>query len=267
VPNQLKLAFPQPVVSYTRYLVQYGADPFWNSPGTTSVITVSVPKQVYSRATLDIIMMNATAPTITLKLDIGNTRTDWTPNPTWQSPIALHSPNLAAYFNSYLAPRPEPAGTRVTVPIAVSLNTTCTLFLTNLALTPGADSDPQVGTRDLTVSNNTPKETDIVTVTATIHNIGAYTATNVMAAFFAGDPATGGALLGSSFMPELAPQGNRSNNIRWDTTGYVGPIDLYVLLDPANQLAELSKSNNSISTTISVRSRFAQIYLPLVTRN
>jgi len=256
LPNVIELELPTPVnlAEANRYAVQYGLRGEYNNAGTQTFY-VTLPNLEYTLVSLDILLREADGTLAPISVDIGaDGNMDWTTTFT-QVPAMNTSVNLAGAFNSYLAGLGSPYGDSVEIPINVTMQTSGDLFLTNLLLTPGVASDPQISSADLAVSNTTPMETDLVTISAEVHNLGASTASNVMASFYAGDPQAGGALLGSQFIPAIPPYGSMPAELVWDTSGYVGTVNLHVVLDAASQMDELNEANNSASITVHVLTR------------
>ncbi len=246
-PNT-ELTLLESITSYSRYLIPYGQRGTFTlaeTPSGTLDYTITLPKRLYTNATLDTLFENLGSSTFAFSLDVGaNGSIEWNSNGT-QQPAIFTSPDLSASLNAYMTAAAGAWGSDVAVPIRVTLNTTGDVFLTNFVAAPGGDGDPKVGTGDLTLSDTTPTETQLVTMSATVRNLGNYKAENIVAAFFAGDPNNGGVYLGSDFVPSVAAGGSASASAVWDTTGYSGAVDVYVVLDIAGQLAELSETNNS----------------------
>ncbi len=124
------------------------------------------------------------------------------------------------------------------------------------------------------MSDANPNAGDVVTVSATFYNQGNLPAENVIASFFAGDPADGGVYLGSDYFANVAVGGSAQTSVTWDTTGYDGEVEIFVILDAAEQLAELNEDNNFATIIVDVTGAVApppdgtyEIYLPLTLRS
>ena len=245
---------PGAVDPFARYLIQYGPRSTTAAGGAQN-FSVTLPKQTYSSITLDALFENLGASNFNFSLTVGGDAAGgWSQSAT-QQPIKLGSPELAPTFNAYLAARPEPWGTPISIPIHMTLSTTGDIFLTNLSATPGGDSDPALGSGDLAASSTSPVETDRVALTATVHNPGRLEARAVLVSFYTGSPSSGGVLLGSSFIPSISPGGSAQASLEWDTRGWTGPLTLYAVVDPGRQLAELNRENNTATLAVNVRSR------------
>ena len=253
-PNT-ELILPGEITDYSRYQLQYGQrGTFTGFEGTTDY-SIALSKRIYSSATLDALFENLGNSSFNFSLDIGaDGSVEWTGSGNEQ-PIILPSPALADGLNTYLASIPDDWGAEVAVPIRVTLDTTGDIFLTNIYASTGGDSDPSISNGDLSASDTTPMETDLVTLYATVHNTGHLPAQHVIASFFAGDPQANGIYLGSAYLPSIAPGGSAQASVQWDTTGYSGGIDVYVVLDTGGQIAEMNEENNTAVLPISVQAR------------
>jgi carboxypeptidase T len=109
----------------------------------------------------------------------------------------------------------------------------------------------------ITFSNPTPNEGDTVTIGATIHNVGTVNdAANVQVGFYVGDPAAGGSLIGTyvTTTPStiLHNNGTGTASTTWNTAGWAGSRDIYVVADPGYLISELTDANNTKFKTIPV---------------
>ena len=253
-PNT-ELILPGEITDYSRYQLQYGQRGTFTELESTQDYNVSIPKRTYISATLDALFENLGNSSFNFSLDIGaDGSVEWTGSGAEQ-PVILSSPDLVAGLNAYLASMPDAWGTDVAVPIRVTLDTTGDVFLTKIYATPGGDSDPQINDGDLSTSDPTPMETDIVTLYATAHNVGYLPAEDVIVGFFAGDPQADGVYLGSAYLPSISSGGTAQASLQWDTTGYSGYLEIYAILDAAGQMVEMDEDNNTAVLPVSVLAR------------
>lgn len=249
-PTVTELTLPTGVTDFTRYRLQYGQRGTFTDTLSPQTYYATLPKRTYDAATLDALFENLGTATFTFTLDIGaDGSVEWSGSGTEQ-PVILNSPDLSAGLNTFLIAAPAAWGADVTVPILVSLNTPGDLFLTNLALTPGTDFDPRIVTTDVGFDVSTPTQGDPVTIRATVHNSGTLPVENVIAAFFVGDPATDGWLLGSDFLPLIPAGGSALATREWDTLDYGGTQTITVVLDPTGRVAEMDETNNQAARSI-----------------
>ncbi|MCG2825594.1 MAG: Ig-like domain-containing protein, partial [Thermoplasmatales archaeon] len=118
--------------------------------------------------------------------------------------------------------------------------------------------DLTLSSADITFSNPSPNEGDLVTINATVYNVNtgpdAQNATGVEIGFYDGNPSVGGTLIGIvPATPSLIEPGNSGwGEVTWDTNGLAGWHDIYVVADPNHTVAELTDSNNIAIKTIPV---------------
>jgi subtilase family serine protease/flagellar hook assembly protein FlgD/fibronectin type 3 domain-containing protein len=100
----------------------------------------------------------------------------------------------------------------------------------------------------------TPTDGDVVTINARLANDSLQDVQNVVATFYAGDPAAGGVLIGSSIviasLPALA---EAPVSVLWDTTNKPGPHQIWVVVDPDGAIEEFDEVDNRTSKGITVR--------------
>ncbi len=108
---------------------------------------------------------------------------------------------------------------------------------------------------DLVISQNSivmspaaPKEGDTVTITVSVQNAGAQTASNVLVRFV-----ESGNVLYSKTIPAIAPNGTAVAFMTYDTTGKKGSHTIMVTADPDNNISEQTKDNNSASRVFGVQ--------------
>ena len=113
---------------------------------------------------------------------------------------------------------------------------------------------------DLTISSSdisfipaSPIEGEQVSITATIHNIGNADASNVVVQFFDGDPINGIQIGENKTITSIAFGKTETVQVAWDTTGKAGSHDIYVRIDPENNIDESNENNNQAFKYIIVR--------------
>lgn len=93
-----------------------------------------------------------------------------------------------------------------------------------------------------------PKIGDAVTIHVIVQNKGDQTASNIVARAFEGDT-----VIGSQLVPLLSGNSQTSVSFAYDTTGKNGAHAIKIVIDPDNQIIELSKDNNVASKTFGVQ--------------
>ncbi len=247
---------------HIRYQLQYGQRNL-NTTGGDQPFSVRLPNRQYSNATLSVLVepVIGSGATFNFCLDLGNDGAcDWTANnQAFGTPVRLDSPNLAAALNGYITAQAS-SQADLLIPIRVNINTPADVFLFDLASSPSADAD--LAPANLTIApqngnpaNNIP-EGSLVDLRATVHNNGTYKAENFTVAFYLGDPANGGSLIGSTFIQSLAAGADSPvQTAVWNTAGLLGDKSIYVKVDASAAVVESSETNNVASAAAVVKKK------------
>ncbi len=121
-------------------------------------------------------------------------------------------------------------------------------------------ADLKIGQEDIVIPAGPYYEGIPVSITTNVKNIGALPASNVLVRMYNGNPSTGsgqvpgGVQIGND---QVIPSINAGSSVQlvfdYDTLGKTGTNVLYVVVDPANTIAEASKTNNTASISIQVQ--------------
>ncbi len=116
--------------------------------------------------------------------------------------------------------------------------------------------DLTLSPQDITYSPPDPVYGDIVTISATVHNVGAADASNVTVGFY--DPSicllTVEYVIGHVTVPFIPAGGFGTATVDWDTTKSADGFDvIHVFADPWDAIPELDERNNWASQRIYVR--------------
>ena len=141
------------------------------------------------------------------------------------------------------------------MPVRFYLAPSVSLRLTSFDVAQSAQPDVTLTADNIAFSSGTPTEGAAITVTATLSNTGAITSSGLTAAFFATIPTWGDWYIGSAFVPSIPASGTAQAVIRWDTLGFTGTTPIRVEVDPYNRVAETNESNNTVTTTLTIRTR------------
>ena len=113
--------------------------------------------------------------------------------------------------------------------------------------------DLSVTSSDISFRPRFPSVFDDITIFATVHNTSTDALNSpVQATLYNGDPAAGGIPLSTSTIPAIAANDVALVEFTWTPTGFVGSNTLYLVVDGANALPELDKTNNSASFAVTV---------------
>jgi len=110
--------------------------------------------------------------------------------------------------------------------------------------------DIYVNPSEIYFSDENPKENDLVTINATIRNIGNSTAENFIVQIWKNQVGVLGNQIGSNFTISLAP--SESQNISVNLSAPLGTTEIIVIADPDNLIQEENETNNNASRFLSV---------------
>jgi hypothetical protein len=97
-----------------------------------------------------------------------------------------------------------------------------------------------------------PTEGTIITVSATISDVGSHDAKGVVVAFFDGDPEGDGSYICADFITSVPTTTSALAECVWDTTGVTGTREIYVVADPVDRIVEEDENNNSAHSSLTI---------------
>ncbi|MDY6793716.1 MAG: CARDB domain-containing protein [Actinomycetota bacterium] len=100
-----------------------------------------------------------------------------------------------------------------------------------------------------------PYEGEVVELSASIMNDSIEEIADVRVAFFDGDPSSGGEMIGEDSLAILDPWSCGKARVDWDTTGELGTHEIFVVVDPQDEIGEASEEDNvaSIDVVVGIR--------------
>ena len=99
---------------------------------------------------------------------------------------------------------------------------------------------------EIILSDLTPVDSDLVIISATIRNLGVLLAESILVQIFDGPPDIGGIQIGTDVtISTLAPGGDSTIQVEWDTYLRAGDHNILVLVDPEKKIREPEKINNT----------------------
>jgi hypothetical protein len=110
--------------------------------------------------------------------------------------------------------------------------------------TGGRKPDLALATEDILFNKSEIEVGEPVWIGLNVHNLGPVAATNVAVAVYAGDPDSGGQLLGSAIVSDIPANQSRTQYIGTFTFDVAGPIDIHGLVDGADLIDEVDEENN-----------------------
>jgi len=249
----IRYTLPEPLTGGRTYRIHMGRKlDFTNARESTT--TLRVPAGAVTNATLSAMVSSVGTGDLTLRVDIGNNGSwDWEATHSVNNTVTLDSPQLAAAFTQYWESQGSPSGT-LDVPVTVSLSTGGQVLLTNFEINVN-DVDATPIPADISFGASNPTEGEDVEVTATLRNKGGTASGPLTAAFYAEEPFFGETYIGSALVPAIEAGGTAQATILWNTLNFTGTIPVRVIADPFNRMAEISETNNSVTTTLQIRTR------------
>jgi uncharacterized protein YkwD len=114
-------------------------------------------------------------------------------------------------------------------------------------------TDLSINEIDIGFQPTSPYEGEDVNISIVINNQGTTDAYPVKAEFYVGDPESGGTSIGTASASHILIHGEDAMlNLMWNTAGYEGDHDIYVVVDPDNDITESDEGNNVVFKSISV---------------
>jgi hypothetical protein len=128
-----------------------------------------------------------------------------------------------------------------------------TLAAAYIALNPVGD-DFFATADDLWTSPSTVRQGDIVMLGLNIHRQGGESTLQPTIAFYLGDPAAGGTLIGQTQALPMPPGADvvEPVSVDWNTAGLADAVEVYAVIDPEGLLAETTKANNVARRTLTI---------------
>jgi len=124
-----------------------------------------------------------------------------------------------------------------------------------LTVTSSTDPNLQISHTDIAVASPI-NQGGSTTIAATVRNAGSTPATNVAVAFFIGIPGSGGVQVGTTQLIADMPAGStRSVSVPWGPIADAGDKVVYVVVDPANAIAEFDENDNRAFITVRALTR------------
>lgn len=133
--NRGRLNLPESFASGRNYWVQYGRRNVFGVAGNWNT-TLRVPAAAFTGVTLDALVSEISAGSLTFRLDVGNDGSwewEWTNNVSGAT--TLTSPDLAAAFSRYWSTHGAPTSGTMDVPVRIYLGKAGQVFLSNLQVT------------------------------------------------------------------------------------------------------------------------------------
>jgi hypothetical protein len=245
-----------------RYKLLYGQRSV-NTTAGDQLYSVHLANHQYSAMTLSALVEQVvgSGSTFNFCLDFGNDGTcDYTANnQAFIGPVRLDATNLTNALNAYITAQTSTAPV-LTIPIRVNISTPADIFLFNLSTTPLSGIDLQPSVLTIAPQNGNPAnnilEGTLVDLSTTATNNGTTNASNFTIAFYLGDPANSGTLIGSKFIQSLAAGATSSTQtVVWNTSGLLGAKTIYVKVDPSDAVSESNETNNVASAPAVIKKK------------
>ncbi len=113
-------------------------------------------------------------------------------------------------------------------------------------------TDLTLSSEDIIFNNDTVREGDNVTITALFYQTLEDDPNQILVNFYDGNPLEDGILIGSDLVVIEETLSSFFAQIEWEATAPVGYHDIYVYLDPNNEILEANETNNVASRPVFV---------------
>jgi len=127
-----------------------------------------------------------------------------------------------------------------------------------LGAAPTPIGDLVIGALDVWTDPATIYAGDLAGVGVNVRSNSDHTLTSVQVGFYLGNPAAGGKPIGEGVytLPVIGTWSVASQwtTAVWDTTGLAGTREIYVVVDPANQIVEADEGNNTVVRRVQIAS-------------
>jgi hypothetical protein len=222
------------------------------TPAGSTLRYARTPADSYAAWLMDLTVDGSGSGPLTIAADVGDDGSvEWAWSGTVNFPASLTTGDLATAVNSYLSGQSGD----VDAPIRFYLAPFTSLTVNGIAKSLATPPDAAITAGDISFSQPSPMETDVISVTAVLNNLNNTASGGVTAAFFATPPDGNEWYIGSDFIPDIPANGSAAAVISWNTTGYTGTVPVRVQIDPYNRLAEGSETNNEATQNLTILSR------------
>lgn len=99
-------------------------------------------------------------------------------------------------------------------------------------------------------SKSDPIENELVQINATAQNLGCAAASDILFAFYEGDPTAGGIQIGQNQTYSLTSTESKTINISWPAK--IGTTNIFAFADINNSISESNETNNKANNTITI---------------
>jgi hypothetical protein len=111
-------------------------------------------------------------------------------------------------------------------------------------------NDLALVSNSLTVSPANPAPGGTAVLQVTVENLGDSGVSNVLVAFYVGNPASGGTVIGQTNLAMvLAPGATSTAGISWTVPATTSALQVYAVVDPNEQFPDSNPLNNEVSAT------------------
>ncbi|NOX61185.1 MAG: hypothetical protein GXP42_04460 [Chloroflexi bacterium] len=168
-----RLNLPKSTAEASDYQVQYGRKYDFGGAGAQTQ-TIRLPKQVYSTATMDVLVSNTGVASgdLNLAIDLGDDgAVDWSHNQSTIFPATFEDQDFVAALNAYLVSRTDVAwGADIDVPFKLTSNRQAQVLLTDMKL--GLQFNQPTGLQAASVDTGADRPLDWMQVIPGDHNQG-----------------------------------------------------------------------------------------------
>lgn len=125
---------------------------------------------------------------------------------------------------------------------------------TSLTVNGSTDPNLAISYKDIVITPSPANDRGNAIISAVVKNNGFSAASNIAVSFYKGVPGADGILIGTRTILSLGPGESAAASVDWLNIQGSGERIIYVQVDPAHQITEVSEDDNDAFVTLAIRS-------------
>ena len=120
--------------------------------------------------------------------------------------------------------------------------------------------DLSINSSDISFTDSNPRKYEVINISAIVHNKGKGNKSDILVRFYSGDPERDGKRIGERIIPLIEVNSSKKTKIEWNVSK---TTDIYVVVDPENEIAESDEDNNIAFKRLNVEESDYFMYLTI----